>query len=100
MLYSAAICDPNDFQYSGFTLRQRHMTLLDVQNYNEDEDEELFCQELSDLCKRDRSKISGEEESRGVFCQRPDPRRGKINSSTLSVIAAMGAYLEGVAESK
>ncbi|EMD39480.1 glycosyltransferase family 2 protein [Gelatoporia subvermispora B] len=111
MRYSAATCDPNDFKDSGFTLRQVHYdpprrTELFIVMTMYNEDEELFCRtmhgvmkNIAHLCKRDRSKTWGKEGwKKVVVCIVSDGRK-KINSRTLSVIAAMGAYQEGVAKS-
>ncbi|KAI0691142.1 glycosyltransferase family 2 protein [Cerioporus squamosus] len=110
MRYSAATCDPNDFKDSGFTLRQvqydppRKTELFIVMTmYNEDE--ELFCRtmhgvmkNIAHLCKRDRSKTWGKEGWKKVVVCIVSDGRQKINSRTLSVIAAMGAYQDGVAK--
>lgn len=110
MRYSAATCDPNDFKEAGFTLRQvlhdppRRTELFIVMTmYNEDE--ELFCRtfhgvvkNIAHLCKRDRSKTWGKEGWKKVVVCIVSDGRQKINSRTLSVIAAMGAYQEGVAK--
>ncbi|TFK88987.1 glycosyltransferase family 2 protein [Polyporus arcularius HHB13444] len=110
MRYSAATCDPNDFKDSGFTLRQvqydppRKTELFIVMTmYNEDE--ELFCRtmhgvmkNIAHLCKRDRSKTWGKEGWKKVVVCIVSDGRSKINSRTLSVIAAMGAYQDGVAK--
>uniref|UniRef100_A0A0W0G327 Chitin synthase n=1 Tax=Moniliophthora roreri TaxID=221103 RepID=A0A0W0G327_MONRR len=87
MRYSAATCDPNDFKDSGFTLRQ------------------LFCRtmhgvmkNIAHLCKRDRSKTWGKDGWKKVVVCIVSDGRQKINSRTLSVIAAMGAYQDGVAK--
>ncbi|CCL99770.1 uncharacterized protein FIBRA_01792 [Fibroporia radiculosa] len=110
MRYSAATCDPNDFKDSGFTLRQvqydppRRTELFIVMTmYNEDE--ELFCRtmhgvmkNIAHLCKRDRSKTWGKDGWKKVVVCIVSDGRQKINSRTLSVIAAMGAYQEGVAK--
>ncbi|RXW18195.1 hypothetical protein EST38_g7654 [Candolleomyces aberdarensis] len=112
MRYSAATCDPNDFKDSGFTLRQvtydppRKTELFIVMTmYNEDE--ELFCRTMHGvmknivhLTKRDRSKTWGKEGWQKVVVCIVSDGRAKINSRTLSVIAAMGAYQEGVAKTK
>jgi len=110
MRYSAATSDPNDFKDDGFTLRQVHYDpprrtelFIVITMYNEDE--ELFCRTMhgvmrnvTHLCKRDRSKTWGKEGwKKVVVCVVSDGRQ-KINSRTLSVIAAMGAYQEGVAK--
>ncbi|RPD56704.1 glycosyltransferase family 2 protein [Lentinus tigrinus ALCF2SS1-7] len=110
MRYSAATCDPNDFKDSGFTLRQvqydppRKTELFIVMTmYNEDE--ELFCRSMhgvmkniAHLCKRDRSKTWGKDGWKKVVVCIVSDGRQKINSRTLSVIAAMGAYQDGVAK--
>ncbi|KAF8802201.1 glycosyltransferase family 2 protein [Phlegmacium glaucopus] len=112
MRYSAATCDPNDFKDSGFTLRQVHYdpprrTELFIVMTMYNEDEELFCRtmhgvikNIAHLCKRDRSKTWGKEGWKKVVVCIVSDGRGKINSRTLSVIAAMGAYQEGVAKTK
>lgn len=112
MRYSAATCDPNDFKDSGFTLRQVHYdpprrTELFIVMTMYNEDEELFCRTMhgviknvAHLCKRDRSKTWGKDGWKKVVVCIVSDGRGKINSRTLSVIAAMGAYQEGVAKTK
>ena len=110
MRYTAATCDPNDFQSSGFTLRQ---TLYDPPRRTElfivmtmyNEDEELFCRtmhgvmkNIAHLCKRDRSKTWGKEGWKKVVVCIVSDGRQKINSRTLSVIATMGAYQDGAAK--
>ncbi|KAL6300688.1 glycosyltransferase family 2 protein [Sparassis latifolia] len=110
MRYSAATCDPNDFKESGFTLRQGHYdpprrTELFIVMTMYNEDEELFCRSMhgvmkniAHLCKRDRSKTWGKDGwKKVVVCVVSDGRQ-KINSRTLSVIAAMGAYQDGIAK--
>ncbi|TFK48851.1 glycosyltransferase family 2 protein [Heliocybe sulcata] len=108
MRYSAATCDPNDFKDSGFTLRQVHYdpprrTELFIVMTMYNEDEELFCRtmhgvvkNIAHLCKRDRSKTWGKEGWKKVVVCIVSDGRQKINSRTLSVIAAMGAYQDGV----
>lgn len=112
MRYSAATCDPNSFKDAGFTLRQVHYdpprrTELFIVMTMYNEDEELFCRTMhgviknvAHLCKRDRSKTWGAEGWKKVVVCIVSDGRGKINSRTLSVIAAMGAYQEGVAKTK
>ncbi|KAF9465779.1 glycosyltransferase family 2 protein [Collybia nuda] len=108
MRYSAATCDPNDFKESGFTLRQVHYdpprrTELFIVMTMYNEDEELFCRtmhgvikNIAHLCKRDRSKTWGKDGWKKVVVCIVSDGRTKINSRTLSVIAAMGAYQEGI----
>lgn len=110
MRYSAATCDPNDFKDSGFTLRQVHYdpprrTELFIVMTMYNEDEELFCRTMhgvlknvAHLCKRDRSKTWGEGGWKKVVVCIVSDGRGKINSRTLSVIATMGVYQDGVAK--
>lgn len=110
MRYSAATCDPNDFKDSGFTLRQVHYdpprrTELFIVMTMYNEDEELFCRTMHGviknvmhLCKRDRSKTWGEGGWQKVVVCIVSDGRAKINSRTLSVIAAMGCYQEGIAK--
>jgi chitin synthase len=112
MRYSAATCDPNDFKDSGFTLRQVHYdpprrTELFIVMTMYNEDEELFCRTMHGviknvmhLCKRDRSKTWGKDGWKKVVVCIVSDGRQKINSRTLSVVAAMGAYQEGIAKNK
>ncbi|KIM52757.1 glycosyltransferase family 2 protein [Scleroderma citrinum Foug A] len=110
MRYSAATCDPNDFKDSGFTLRQVHYDpprrtelFIVMTMYNESED--LFCRSMhgvirnvAHLCKRDRSKTWGKDGWKKVVVCIVSDGRQKINSRTLSVIATMGAYQDGIAK--
>jgi chitin synthase len=112
MRYSAVTSDPNDFKEAGFTLRQVHYdpprkTELFIVMTMYNEDEELFCRTMHGvmknivhLTKRDRSKTWGKEGWKKVVVCIVSDGRAKINSRTLSVIAAMGAYQEGVAKTK
>ncbi|EJC98439.1 glycosyltransferase family 2 protein [Fomitiporia mediterranea MF3/22] len=110
MRYSAATCDPNDFMNEGFTLRQvlyeppRRTELFIVMTmYNEDD--ELFCRTMhgvmknvAHLCTRNRSRTWGSEGwKKVVVCIVSDGRK-KIHPRTLSAIAALGAYQDGVAK--
>ena len=110
MRYSAATCDPNSFKDEGFTLRQVHYdpprrTELFIVMTMYNEDEELFCRSMhgvmknvAHLCKRDRSKTWGKDGwKKVVICIVSDGRQ-KINSRTLSVIATMGGYQDGIAK--
>jgi chitin synthase len=110
MRYSATTCDPNDFKDEGFTLRQVHYdpprrTELFIVMTMYNEDEELFCRSMhgvvkniAHLCKRDRSKTWGKDGWKKVVVCIVSDGRSKINSRTLSVIATMGAYQEGIAK--
>ena len=110
MRYSAATCDPNDFKDSGFTLRQvlydpprRTELFIVLTMYNEDE--ELFARSMhgvmknvAHLCKRERSKTWGKDGWKKVVVCIVSDGRAKVNSRTLSAIAAMGVYQEGIAK--
>ncbi len=70
--------------------------------YNEDDS--LFTRtmhgvmrNIAYLCKRDRSKIWGKDGWKKVAVCIVSGGRQKINSRTLSVVAAIGAYQEGIA---
>lgn len=70
--------------------------------YNEDDS--LFTRtmhgvmkNIAYLCKRDRSKTWGKDGWKKVVVCIVSDGRQKINSRTLSVIAAIGAYQEGIA---
>ena len=52
---------------------------------------------ISLICVREIEDFGGRKGGRKSWCIVGDGR-GKINSRTLSVIAAMGAYQEGVAK--
>ncbi|KAH9992907.1 glycosyltransferase family 2 protein [Russula vinacea] len=109
MRYSAATGDPNDFKDNGFTLRQVHYDpprrtelFIVMTMYNEDDG--LFTRTMHGvmknivyLCKRDRSKIWGKDGWKKVVVCIVSDGRQKINSRTLSVVAAIGAYQEGIA---
>jgi len=69
------------------------------------EDEELFCrsmhgviENIAHLCKRDRSKTWGKDGWKKVVVCIVSDGRQKINSRTLSVIAAMGVYQDGISK--
>lgn len=110
MRYSAATCDPNDFVEEGYTLRQvlydpprRTELFIVLTMYNEDE--ELFTRtmhgvmkNIAHLCTRDRSKTWGKDGWKKVVVCIVSDGRMKINSRTLSVIATMGCYQDGVAK--
>ncbi|EPQ26218.1 uncharacterized protein PFL1_06153 [Pseudozyma flocculosa PF-1] len=108
MRYTAATCDPDAFKDERYTLRQvlfdpprRTELFIVLTMYNEDE--ELFTRtmhgvmtNIAHLCTRDRSKTWGKEGWKKVVVCIVSDGRMKINSRTLSVLAAMGVYQEGV----
>ncbi|KAI7865034.1 chitin synthase 1 [Spinellus fusiger] len=109
MRYTAATCDPKDFQSQGYTLRQplleRHTELFIVLTmYNEDE--VLFARtmhgvmkNIAHLCSRVRSPVweGPEAWKKVVVCIVSDGRK-KINARTLSLLATLGVYQDGVAK--
>lgn len=109
MRYSAATGDPNDFKDNGFTLRQVHYdpprrTELFIVMTMYNEDDTLFARtmhgvmkNIAYLCKRDRSKTWGKDGWKKVVVCIVSDGRQKINSRTLSAIAAIGAYQDGFA---
>jgi chitin synthase len=109
MRYSAATGDPNDFQNNGFTLRQVHYdpprrTELFIVMTMYNEDDSLFTRtmhgvmkNIAYICKRDGSKIWGKDGWKKVVVCIVSDGRQKINSRTLSVVAAIGAYQESIA---
>ena len=110
MRYSAATSDPNTFKDDGFTLRQlyydpprRTELFIVLTMYNEDE--ELFCRtmhgvlkNIAHLCTRTRSKTWGKDGWKKVVVCIVSDGRAKINARTLSVIATIGAYQDGIAK--
>ncbi len=108
MRYTAATCDPDNFRDERYTLRQvlfdpprRTELFICMTMYNEDE--ELFTRtmhgvmsNIAHLCTRERSKTWGKEGWKKVVVCIVSDGRLKINSRTLSVLAAMGVYQEGV----
>ncbi|KAI9314902.1 chitin synthase 2 [Dichotomocladium elegans] len=108
MRYTAATCDPSDFEKDGFTLRQQLMErktelFIVLTMYNEDE--VLFARtmhgvmkNIAYLCARDRSRTWGADGwQRIVVCVVSDGRN-KINQRTLSLLATLGVYQDGVAK--
>ncbi|KAF8313001.1 glycosyltransferase family 2 protein [Clavulina sp. PMI_390] len=110
MRYTAATCDPNNFKSEGYALRQvlyeppRKTELFIVMTmYNEDD--ELFARTMSGvmknvahLCTRDRSKTWGKEGWKRVVVCIVSDGRSKVNARTLSAVAAIGCYQDGVAK--
>ncbi|TIB70509.1 chitin synthase 2 [Wallemia mellicola] len=110
MRYTAATCDPSNFDAERYTLRQqlynpprRTEIMICLTMYNEDEF--LFTRTMHavvtnivHLCSRGRSKTWGDEGwKKVVVCIISDGRQ-KIHSRTLATIAALGAYQDGVAK--
>ncbi|KAH8550919.1 chitin synthase 1 [Umbelopsis sp. PMI_123] len=108
MRYTAATCDPADFASRNYTLRQALMgrsTELFIVMTMYNEDEILFARtmhgvmkNISHLCTRDRSRTWGAEGWKKVTVCIVSDGRSKVNPRTLSVLAAMGVYQDGVAK--
>lgn len=105
MRYSAVTCDPDDFQRNKYTLRQAlygRSTKLFIVITMYNEGEEMFLKtfyglskNLAELCTTPEWGKEGWKEV--VVCIVSDGRK-KINQRTLSTIAALGVYQEGVAK--
>lgn len=110
MRYTAVTCDADDFIREGFTLRPalydppRHTELCIVLTmYNEDE--KLFTrtmhgvmQNIAYLCKLKNSRVWGPGGWKHITVCIVADGRHKVSSRTLSVLATMGVYQEGVAK--
>ncbi|BGP49869.1 Chitin synthase 4 [Rhodotorula kratochvilovae] len=110
MRYTAATCDPDDFLNEKYALRQilyetprRTELFVVLTMYNEDET--LFCRtmhgvmkNIQHLCSRKKSRTWGENGWQKVVVCIVSDGRAKINARTLSVLAAMGVYQDGVAK--
>ena len=107
--YSAATRDSNDFKDNGFTLRTVHYDpprrtelFIVMAMYNEDDAPFALTmhgvmKNIAYICKRDRSKTLGKDGCKKVVVCIVSDGRQKINLRTLSVIAAICAYQEGIA---
>ncbi|KAI9486061.1 MAG: chitin synthase 1 [Benjaminiella poitrasii] len=108
MRYTAATCDPKDFASEGYTLRQQLLgreteLFIVLTMYNEDEI--LFARtmhgvmkNISHLCTRDRSRTWGPEGWKKVTVCIVSDGRNKIHPRTLSLLASLGVYQDGVAK--
>jgi chitin synthase len=110
MRYSAATCDPADFDAERFTLRQklfakpRHTELfIVVTMYNEED--ELFARTMMGVIKnieymnsRTNSKTWGKDAWKKIVVCVVSDGRAKINPRTRAVLAALGVYQDGIAK--
>lgn len=110
MRYSAATCDPADFDAERFTLRQklfakpRHTELfIVVTMYNEED--ELFARTMIGVIKnieymnsRTNSKTWGKDAWKKIVVCVVSDGRAKINPRTRAVLAALGVYQDGIAK--
>lgn len=109
MRYTAITCDADEFAEQRYKLRpvqfeppRRTELLIVMTMYNEDE--RLFARTLhgvmsniAHLCSRSRSRMWGPDGwKRVVVCIVADGRQN-VNSRTLSLLATLGVYQEGVA---
>jgi chitin synthase len=110
MRYSAATCDPADFDAERFTLRQklfakpRHTELfIVVTMYNEED--ELFARTMMGVIKnieymnsRTNSKTWGKDAWKKIVVCVVSDGRAKINPRTRAVLAGLGVYQDGIAK--
>ncbi|RMZ67668.1 chitin synthase A [Pyrenophora seminiperda CCB06] len=110
MRYSAATCDPADFDAERFTLRQklfakpRHTELfIVITMYNEED--ELFARTMIGVIKnieymnsRTNSKTWGKDAWKKIVVCVVSDGRAKINPRTRAVLAALGVYQDGIAK--
>ncbi|KAG5463342.1 MAG: chitin synthase-domain-containing protein, partial [Olpidium bornovanus] len=110
MRYTAATCDPNDFEKQSYTLRPamygRQTELFVVMTmYNEND--ELFCNTMSSvmkniafLCTRSKSRTWGNNGwQKATVCVVADGRK-KIHPRVLTVLAAMGGIAKNTVNGK
>lgn len=106
MSYTAATCDPDDFESERYTLRAAKMNrdvelFVGVTMYNEDE--VLFTRtmhgimkNIAHLCTRNKSRTWGKDGwKKVVVCIVADGRK-VIHPRVLDCLAALGVYQEGV----
>ncbi|KAF8984145.1 Chitin synthase, class 1 [Entomortierella lignicola] len=111
MRYTAATCDPDDFESEKYTLRPQFIdgspreTELFIVMTMYNEDEVLFARTMHGVMKnirhlstRDRSRVWGADAWKKVVVCIVSDGRSKVNPRTLNVLAAMGVYQDGVAK--
>ena len=108
MRYTAVTCDPDNFFDDKYTLRaelfdppRRTELFIVVTLYNEDE--RMFVRTMHHLmtniaymCSRTKSQTWGTDGWKRIMVGVIADGRHKVHSRTLSVLAAMGVYQEGV----
>lgn len=109
--YSSVTCDPDEFQDSGFTLRQCHYdpprrTELFILITMRDEDPEMLCatlqstfQNIANLCQRSRSRTWGSETWKNVVVCVVSDGRSNIQPRTLDVLSLLGCYQSTIQKS-
>ncbi|CEG78857.1 Putative Chitin synthase 1 [Rhizopus microsporus] len=106
--YTAATCEPDDFETEGYTLRQRiynRETELFIVMTMYNEDEILFTRtmhgvmkNIAHLCSLKRSPMWGPDGwKKVVVCIVADGRK-VVNKRVLNVLASMGVYQAGIAK--
>ncbi|KAI8098633.1 chitin synthase 1 [Halteromyces radiatus] len=108
MRYTAATCDPAKFVAEKYQLRQQLMNrqtelFIVLTMYNEDE--VLFARtmhgvmkNIAHLCSRDKSKTWGKGGWEKIVVCIVSDGRTKIHPRTLSLLAALGVYQDGLAK--
>jgi chitin synthase len=112
MRYTAATCDPEDFEAENFKLRQclfesprRAELFIVITMYNE-EDELLartligVIQNIELMNSKTRSKTWGEDAWKKILVCIVSDGVEKINPRTRALLAAMGVYQEGIAKTE
>ncbi|KAI7875107.1 chitin synthase 1, partial [Lichtheimia hyalospora FSU 10163] len=110
MRYTAVTCDPDDFPYKNYTLRQQHYgrdteLFIVITMYNENEI--LFARtmhgvmkNIAHLCKQEKCNTWGTDGWQKVVVAIVADGRKIINKRVLNMLAAMGIYQSGVAKSE
>jgi len=110
MRYSAATCDPSEFEAERFTLRQKLFAqprktelFIVVTMYNEDE--VLFARtmigvlkNIEVMCNRTNSKTWGKDAWKKIVVCVVSDGRAKISPRTRAVLAGLGCYQDGIAK--
>lgn len=110
MRYTAATCDPSDFQGEHYELRQvlfgnprKTELFIVVTMYNEDD--VLFARtmigvfkNIEYMCNRPNSKTWGKDAWKKIVVCVVSDGRAKINPRTKALLSGMGVYQEGIAK--
>ncbi|CAI2167449.1 17560_t:CDS:2 [Funneliformis geosporum] len=112
MRYTGCTSEPDNFKKNLYTLRQQiyepsRQTEMFIVLTMYNEDEILFARtfhgvvkNIAHLCSRDKSRVWGKDGwKKVVVCIVSDGRK-KINPRTLSYLAAIGVYQDGIAKNK
>ncbi|ODV62330.1 chitin synthase CHS2 [Ascoidea rubescens DSM 1968] len=106
--YTACTTDPDDFVKSGFTLRasqagRETQVAICITLYNEDEiaftrTMHAVLKNIAHLCKRNRSRVWGEDGWKKVQVIIVADGRAKIHPGVLEVLGGLGVYQDGIAK--